>query len=189
MVFRQTEWTSQLWAGNIMRKLLSTSHRKVLILTLFYLHLFVFVGLILLFICCLVQITKQASEESLEYRVIVRTRALTAGSIMRRLTSMSPRQVGLHLFCLLLIFLFCIFLYFCPDYKTGFGGDYGVQTDRVDKSAVGWEHHEQVDKHESQKGKIESHKGPLAFHLYCICSLSRLQNWIWRSIWGSGGQS
>ena len=41
----------------------------------------------------------------------------------------------------------------CPDYKAGFGGNFGVQSDRVDKSAVGWEHHEQVDKHESQKGE------------------------------------
>lgn len=41
------------------------------------------------------------------------------------------------------------------DYSSGFGGKFGVQKDRVDKSAVGWEHHEQVDKHESQKGKVE----------------------------------
>ena len=40
----------------------------------------------------------------------------------------------------------------CPDYKTGFGGKFGVQSDRKDKSAHGWEHHEKVDKHESQKG-------------------------------------
>ena len=39
------------------------------------------------------------------------------------------------------------------DYKDGFGGAFGVQADRVDKSAVGWEHHEKVDKHESQKGR------------------------------------
>ena len=31
-----------------------------------------------------------------------------------------------------------------PDYKTGFGGQFGVQTDRVDKNAVGWEHNEKV---------------------------------------------
>ena len=30
---------------------------------------------------------------------------------------------------------------------------FGVQSDRVDKSAVGWEHVEKVDKHNSQKGK------------------------------------
>ena len=43
-----------------------------------------------------------------------------------------------------------IFLQF-SDYKTGFGGQYGVQADRVDKSALGWEHHEKLNKHESQK--------------------------------------
>ena len=41
--------------------------------------------------------------------------------------------------------------FFISDYKTGFGGQYGVQSDRVDKSAVGWEHHEALQKHESQK--------------------------------------
>lgn len=34
----------------------------------------------------------------------------------------------------------------------GFGGKFGVQTDRQDKSAVGWDHVEKVEKHESQKG-------------------------------------
>ena len=57
----------------------------------------------------------------------------------------------------MLCLLICFVIYFghCPDYKTGFGGNFGVQTDRVDKSAVGWEHHEKVDKHESQKGRNE----------------------------------
>ena len=32
----------------------------------------------------------------------------------------------------------------CLDYKTGFGGQYGVQAARVDRSAVGWDHREQV---------------------------------------------
>lgn len=39
------------------------------------------------------------------------------------------------------------------DYKDGFGGKYGIQNDRQDKSAVGWDHQETVQKHESQKGK------------------------------------
>lgn len=39
-----------------------------------------------------------------------------------------------------------------PDYSQGFGGKFGVQKDRVDKSAVGWEHVEKTDKHASQKG-------------------------------------
>lgn len=38
------------------------------------------------------------------------------------------------------------------DYSSGFGGKFGVQKDRVDKSAVGWEYHEKVEKHASQKG-------------------------------------
>ena len=37
------------------------------------------------------------------------------------------------------------------DYATGFGGKYGVQGVK-DKSAVGWDHVEKVDKHDSQKG-------------------------------------
>merc|ERR1711862_550703 len=36
------------------------------------------------------------------------------------------------------------------DYKSGFGGQFGVQK-QMDKSAVGWEHHEELQKHESQK--------------------------------------
>jgi cortactin len=39
------------------------------------------------------------------------------------------------------------------DYSSGFGGKYGVQVDRQDKSAVGWDHVEKLEKHESQKGK------------------------------------
>lgn len=40
------------------------------------------------------------------------------------------------------------------DYASGFGGKFGVQKDRQDKSAVGWDHVEKVEKHESQKGKL-----------------------------------
>ena len=40
------------------------------------------------------------------------------------------------------------------DYKSGFGGQYGVLSDRQDKSAVGWDHVEQVEKHQSQKGEV-----------------------------------
>lgn len=38
------------------------------------------------------------------------------------------------------------------DHSKGFGGKFGVQSDRVDKSAVGWDHQEKVEKHASQKG-------------------------------------
>ena len=50
------------------------------------------------------------------------------------------------------------------DYSKGFGGKYGVQKDRVDKSAVGWDHQEQLGKHESQIG-ISSIEEPVCFIL------------------------
>ena len=53
---------------------------------------------------------------------------------------------------------------FAADYSKGFGGKYGVQKDRVDKSAVGWDHQEQLGKHESQIG-ISSIEVPVCFIL------------------------
>ena len=38
------------------------------------------------------------------------------------------------------------------DYSQGFGGKFGIQKDRQDKSAVGWDHQEKLEKHASQKG-------------------------------------
>lgn len=38
------------------------------------------------------------------------------------------------------------------DHSVGFGGKFGVQTDRQDKAAVGYDHVEKLEKHESQKG-------------------------------------
>uniref|UniRef100_A0A8C9ZZS3 Cortactin n=1 Tax=Sander lucioperca TaxID=283035 RepID=A0A8C9ZZS3_SANLU len=37
------------------------------------------------------------------------------------------------------------------DYVKGFGGKFGVQTDRQDASALGWDHQEKLQLHESQK--------------------------------------
>ena len=38
------------------------------------------------------------------------------------------------------------------DYKEGFGGKFGVQKVQ-DKSAVGWDHKEAQQQHDSQKGE------------------------------------
>lgn len=38
------------------------------------------------------------------------------------------------------------------DYAKGFGGKFGVEMDKVDKSAVGFEYQAKTEKHESQKG-------------------------------------
>lgn len=42
------------------------------------------------------------------------------------------------------------------DYVKGFGGKFGVQTDRQDKSALGWDHQEKLQLHESQKGTADA---------------------------------
>lgn len=36
------------------------------------------------------------------------------------------------------------------DYAIGFGGKFGVQTDRQDASALGWDHQEKTPAHASQ---------------------------------------
>ena len=54
-------------------------------------------------------------------------------------------------------------VFYILDYSTGFGGKYGVQKDRKDKSAVGYEHQEKVEKHESQKGLLF-----FKIQLYCL---------------------
>jgi cortactin len=38
------------------------------------------------------------------------------------------------------------------NFSKGYGGKYGVQKDRLDKSAVGFEYQADIDKHASQKG-------------------------------------
>ena len=38
------------------------------------------------------------------------------------------------------------------DYATGFGGKYGVQKDRQDKSSVGYDYQAKLEQHASQKG-------------------------------------
>lgn len=38
------------------------------------------------------------------------------------------------------------------DYSKGFGGRYGVERDKVDKAAVGFDYKSQTEKHDSQKG-------------------------------------
>lgn len=41
---------------------------------------------------------------------------------------------------------------YIADYKRGFGGRYGVEVDKQDQCALGYEHKENLAKHQSQKG-------------------------------------
>ena len=54
------------------------------------------------------------------------------------------------------------------DYSKGFGGKFGVQNDRVDQSAVGWDHQEKLSQHESQKGPFSLS----SFAVVCLCCVS-----------------
>ena len=139
--------------------------------------------------------TRRASGASTGWAC--KTRARWGGSTMRKSTSTSLRKV---LPCL---FLFSHFVTSClssSDYKSGFGGKFGVQNDRVDASAVGWEHHEKVDKHESQKGELCIFSLPicpdiffpfvlLLMHVVTFSICSRLQDGIRRPVWGPERQS
>lgn len=54
------------------------------------------------------------------------------------------------------ICVWCLSVHMCmhcvADYKRGFGGRYGVEVERQDQCALGYEHKESLAKHESQKG-------------------------------------
>ncbi|NWI70590.1 SRC8 protein, partial [Todus mexicanus] len=45
------------------------------------------------------------------------------------------------------------------DYSKGFGGKYGIDKDKVDKSAVGFEYQGKMEKHESQKDYVKGFGG------------------------------
>ena len=55
------------------------------------------------------------------------------------------------------------------DYKSGFGGSYGVQADRMDSSALGWDHYESPERHPSQKGNL---------HLWVWFGLCGTWQWV-----------
>ena len=57
----------------------------------------------------------------------------------------------------------CLFAYVVLTFSIL--GKYGVQNDRKDKSAMGWDHVEKVDKHESQKDYKTGFGGNLFFCL------------------------
>ena len=56
------------------------------------------------------------------------------------------------LLCSLCLIECIVILFFSADAAKGFGGKYGVQKDRQDSAALGYDHHEKVEKHASQKG-------------------------------------
>jgi len=43
----------------------------------------------------------------------------------------------------------------CSDYSKGFGGKFGVEKEKVDKVALGYDYKGQTEKHQSQKGAFK----------------------------------
>lgn len=41
----------------------------------------------------------------------------------------------------------------CSDYSKGFGGKFGVEREKVDKAALGYDYKSKTEKHQSQKGE------------------------------------
>lgn len=76
------------------------------------------------------------------------------------------------------------------DYSKGFGGKFGVEKDKVDKAALGYDYKADTEKHQSQKG---AHALAPA-HNTCQCfggadgglALFRLFRRFWGSLWGAG---
>lgn len=70
--------------------------------------------------------------------------------------SMCLKAVPGALLSLYMLVSVCLYVYVCvcyvADYKRGFGGRYGVEVERQDQCALGYEHKESLAKHESQKG-------------------------------------
>lgn len=69
----------------------------------------------------------------------------------------------------------------CVDYKKGFGGLFGVQNDRKDKCAAGWDDHEKLNQHESQTGEFLKCANMMIMYLF------RLQERFYRK-WLSNRQ-
>lgn len=95
------------------------------------------------------QIIRRASAASSASTPTAKTSRLPAGTSTHSSVSTRARRVSnvqYHCYATDHLLLHLV------DYKKGFGGQYGVQSDRKDKSAAGWDEHEPVKPHESQTG-------------------------------------
>lgn len=61
-------------------------------------------------------------------------------------------SVSFSLYVCLSVCVYYMVVCYVADYKRGFGGKYGVEVEKQDQCALGYEHKESLAKHESQKG-------------------------------------
>lgn len=86
------------------------------------------------------------------------TRQLWVTTIKARWRSISHKKVSSSLssqqfWCRYLNY-FNIFVVSLSDYAKGFGGKYGVEKEKMDKTAVGYEYKGETEKHRSQTGDL-----------------------------------
>uniref|UniRef100_A0A8C6M0C0 Cortactin n=1 Tax=Nothobranchius furzeri TaxID=105023 RepID=A0A8C6M0C0_NOTFU len=74
-------------------------------------------------------------------------------------TEKHESQKGWFTFPIMQRSFFQFFLKHRKDYSKGFGGKFGVETDKVDKSAVGFEYQGKTEQHESQKDYVKGFGG------------------------------
>lgn len=78
----------------------------------------------------------------------------------------------------------------CPslDYSKGFGGKYGVEKEKVDKSALGYDYKGQTEKHQSQKGEGSLATVTFGGDRLMFTLRRRLRERVWWQIRGGKGE-
>lgn len=99
------------------------------------------------------QTTPKGSEGNTEWKRRRWTRLLWATTTKARQTSTSRRKVGQRCSRSPLNASFPLALVCRSDYSKGFGGKFGVEREKVDKAALGYDYKSQTEKHQSQKGE------------------------------------
>lgn len=68
------------------------------------------------------------------------------------------------------VFAMCLHVCVFADYKRGFGGKYGVEVEKQDQCALGYDHKESLAKHESQQGiSLRPLSSPSPFAVLSLC--------------------
>lgn len=179
MEWRKTKWTRPLWDTSIKARRRSISRRKVGSNCghLKYGQVFLCVVFYLIFISCFCQTTPRDLGGSTAWRRRRWTKLPWASTTKEKLRNTSHREVRRRS-CSISISLLELPLTSLPlrsssligpwaDYSKGFGGKFGVEKEKVDQAAVGYDYKGETEKHQSQKGE-----------LYLTCVYSSTSNYI-----------
>lgn len=105
----------------------------------------------------MLQTMRKGSVANTEWKRRRWTRLLWVTTTKARLRSTSHRKVSQQPQLLLTFECFgldAFSLVSCSDYSKGFGGKFGVEREKVDKAALGYDYKSETEKHQSQKGVV-----------------------------------